>query len=85
MGLLYQVDDNCPLLWMIFMSRNGMDPFSSLSMVNFRDGCKLLIVASFSSISICLMFRMMSSMYLAYNTASPFMVLSNWLIQPLAR
>ena len=43
MGLLYQVDDNCPLLWMIFMSRNGMDPFSSLSMVNFRDGCKLLL------------------------------------------
>ena len=45
-----------------------MDPFSSLSMVNLRDGCKPLIAVSFCSICTLLIFCMMSSMYLAsYN------------------
>ena len=51
-----QADDNCPLLWMIIMSRNRMNRYFFPFDGKFEIGCKLLIAVSLCSIYICLMF-----------------------------
>ena len=50
-GLVYHVEDNFPSVLVIFMSRKEISPFSCLSMVNFRDGWRLLMDVSLASIS----------------------------------
>ena len=80
LGLVYQVEDSFPFVFKILISRKGISPFSSLSIVNFRDGCKLFMDVSVDSILSTLMSRMMSSMYLVYSCGVSLMVSSNWLI-----
>ena len=78
-GLVYHLDDNGVFERVIRISRDGIDAFSSSrSMLNWSEGCRLLISRSFSSILLESISLSTSSMYLENSFALSLTMGSNF-------
>jgi len=78
-GFVNHIDES-----LIEISRKGMELSASHSIVNFKDGCRLLVSSNFWSIDSDLILRRTSSIYRENNLASSLLVSSNLLNHPLA-